>query len=123
MSEHADQCALFEWAEWNASRLPELDLLFAIPNGGARHPAVAAKLKAEGVKAGIPDICLPIARQGKHSLYIELKHGKNRTTDMQERWLHGLREQGMACHVCYGWTEAAMVIVTYLDGNPSDFGL
>ena len=53
-TEHEEQCALFEWADcW----FPMVSaLLFAIPMGGHRHIAVAAKLKAEGVKAGVPDI-------------------------------------------------------------------
>ena len=62
MSEHHEQCALFAWLrlQW-----PDLDRVsFAIPNGGHRHKAVAGKLKAEGVKAGVPDIFIayPIAR-------------------------------------------------------------
>ena len=31
---------------------------FAVPNGGQRNKIVAAKLKSEGVKAGVPDICV-----------------------------------------------------------------
>ena len=34
MSEHDDQCALFQWADMMAQQYPELDLMFAIPNGG-----------------------------------------------------------------------------------------
>ena len=62
-SEHEEQVALFEWAEWNKRQYPELELMFAIPNGGQRHVVVAKKLKDEGVKAGVPDIFLPVARQ------------------------------------------------------------
>ena len=55
MSEHDEQVLIFKWARLSEGRWPELALLFAIPNGGHRHKAVAAKLKAEGVRAGVPD--------------------------------------------------------------------
>ena len=83
MSEHDEQAALFEWATWHTSQCPELGLLFAIPNGGHRHPVVAARLKAEGVRAGVPDICLPVARKGYHGLFVELKFGRNKPTPAQ----------------------------------------
>ena len=54
--EHVEQAALFRWAEFARARLPELTLLHAIPNGGHRHKATAARLKAEGVKRGVPDL-------------------------------------------------------------------
>ena len=57
-SEHQEQVALFRWAEFAIARWPELALMYAIPNGGHRHKAVAAGLKAEGVKRGVPDVCL-----------------------------------------------------------------
>jgi hypothetical protein len=49
-SEHDQQVALFTWANQNLDRYPVLRWMFAVPNGGHRHPAVAGKLKAEGVK-------------------------------------------------------------------------
>ena len=67
-SEHAEQVALFKWAEFAAARWPELTLMHAIPNGGHRNKITAARLKAEGVRAGVPDICLPVARGGWHGL-------------------------------------------------------
>lgn len=123
MSEHDEQCALFAFAAWAAGRVPELSLLHAIPNGGARHPAVAAKLKAEGVKAGIPDVFLPVARGGRNGLYVELKYGKNKTSAEQDRWIDALREQGYAVAVCYGWQEAARKLLGYLRADPQEFGL
>lgn len=76
MTEHEEQKALIEWSAWMSNARPELSLMFAVPNGGDRHPAVAAKLKAEGVKAGVPDIFLPVPRNGYHGLFIELKELK-----------------------------------------------
>src|SRR5262245_8907913 len=100
--EHFEQVALFEWAQYNISRLPELDLLFAIPNGGKRSKAVAGKLKAEGVKAGVPDICLPVARRGYHGLFIELKAEGGQVTELQELFIERVSEQDYFAKVCVG---------------------
>lgn len=112
--EHAEQVALFTWARLQTARTPELALLFAIPNGGHRHKAVAAKLKAEGVKAGVPDICLPVARGSYHGLYIELKAKGGRPTDGQFAWARLLAEQGYYSCFCVGWEEAKKTIENYL---------
>lgn len=114
MSEHDDQAALFQWAEAMFSVWPELRLLHAIPNGGFRGKATAAKLKAEGVKAGIPDVMLPIPRGGYHGLYIEMKFGHNKPRPEQLAWLAELARQGYAAVVCYGWEAARDEITTYL---------
>ncbi len=63
-TEHVEQVSLMRWAALTKRRRPELALLYAIPNGGDRHKAVAAKLSAEGVKSGVPDLCLPVPRLG-----------------------------------------------------------
>lgn len=123
MSEYDEQVALFQFARVFGGRVPELDLLLAIPNGEYRHKATAARLKAAGVKAGVPDVFLPVARDGKHGLWIELKAGKNRTSAFQNLWLKDLHMQGYAAVVCYGWVEAAAKIVTYLGREPREFGL
>lgn len=112
--EHREQVALFRWAALHSGRYPELALLFAIPNGGKRDAVTATRLKAEGVKAGVPDICLPVARQGWHGLFVELKWGYNDTTDMQNAWLADLSDQGYLAVVCHGWQEASEVIRDYL---------
>ena len=112
--EHDEQCALFQWALSQVCVHPELTMLYAIPNGGHRHKAVAAKLKREGVKAGVPDICLPVARGGWHGLYIEMKVGQNKPTKHQERWLENLNEYGYLSVVCWGFEEARQTLIAYL---------
>ena len=62
-AEHREQVKLFAWAEWERIDRPELGLLFAVPNGGRRDAVTGARLKAEGVKAGVPDVWLPVARR------------------------------------------------------------
>jgi len=114
-----EQAALFDWAGWQAAKFPELRLLHAIPNGGYRNKAEAARLKAQGVKAGVPDICLPVARGGWHGLYIELKRddGKSGASVEQKRWLDDLAGQGYVAMMCHGWANAASVVLAYLGGG------
>ena len=123
MSEHAEQAALFEWAAWNETRAPELALLFAIPNGGARHKATAAKMKAEGQRAGVPDCFLPVARRDYHGLWIEMKFGSNQPTPVQRDWDRRLTKQGYIVATCRSWEMAARTIVWYLGYKQEDFGL
>lgn len=113
-SEEEEQVMLFLWAQYNQARVPELELLHHIPNGGKRNIGTAKKLKAQGVKAGVPDIFLPVARNNYHGLYIELKVGNNKTSEQQEKWLNELAVQGYKTEVCYGSKAAIKVIQDYL---------
>lgn len=117
--EHREQAAVVTWANEpeQLERWPELEYLYAIPNGGHRRKSVAARLKAEGVQSGVPDLKLPVARQGYHGLYIEMKYGRNKPTDNQRRWIRFLRRQGYRVEVCYGAEAAKQVIVNYMEEN------
>ncbi|MDI6770118.1 MAG: VRR-NUC domain-containing protein [Anaerolineales bacterium] len=117
MSEHTEQVALFAWAAMQSNLWPELGLLFAVPNGGLRHVRVAEKLKAEGVRRGVPDICLPVPRRQYHGLFIEMKFGKNKPTEEQAAWLQALLQMGYCTAVAYGWQYAARVLENYLEGS------
>lgn len=116
--EGAEQRALFAWAKLNERSHPELALLHAIPNGGKRNPREAANLKAQGVKAGVPDICLPVPRGGCASLYIELKRRQGgRPTQAQLDWMDALKAEGNAVALCYGADAAMTEILRYLEDN------
>lgn len=121
-SEHDEQVMLIQTCETLYARLPELRLLFAIPNGGQRSKAVAGKLKAEGVRAGVPDLFLPVARRGHHGMFIEMKRadGSNHATPEQAAWLSCLRAQGYHCVVAYGATQAIEEILSYLEMKNGD---
>ncbi len=113
-NEAAEQEALFRWAAYEIHAMPELSMLFHIPNEGKRSVATGAAMKRQGLKAGVPDLCLPVPRGGYHGLWIELKAGANKVTPAQRGWLDALQKQGYCCAVCYGWTEAAKDITEYL---------
>lgn len=111
--EHQEQKALIKWCEYMGA---PYNLIFAIPNGGHRHKAVAAKLKAEGVKSGVPDLFLPVAAWGKHGLFIEMKSENGKVTDNQKRWIEALILQDYEPIVCYSFDEARLEIEAWIKG-------
>ena len=115
--EGEEQATLFSWARMQSWKWPELELMYHIPNGGKRTKSEAARFKAEGVKSGVPDIFLPVARGGYHGLYIELKRLRgNSATENQNEWIERLREQGYRAEVCKGWEAASRAITAYMEG-------
>lgn len=114
--EDREQAAVFEWAELMEVICPELGLLHAIPNGGYRPPATAALLKRTGVKPGVPDMFLPVARGSYHGLYIEMKRRTGGKVSVnQKMWLLKLSEEGYKTAVCHGAKEAIRLLESYLD--------
>ena len=111
-SEH--QQALFQWAGLMEAIHPELAMMFHVPNGGKRDKATAIRLKAEGVKPGVPDIVLPVARGNFHSLWIELKVDGGKPSPDQLEWQKNLRREGHCAKICYGWDAARQIIEKYL---------
>lgn len=90
-------------------------LVFHIPNGGSRNKIEAINLKRQGVSPGVPDLCFPIPNKKYHGLFIEMKYGKNKPTENQNRWLEYLNGAGYLALVCYGANEAVDAINDYLN--------
>lgn len=113
-SEATEQIAVIQWCEINKFMYPELKLIFHVPNGGTRNKIEAANLKRQGVKSGVPDLFLPVARHDYNGLFIEMKYGKNKTTENQKIWIEELQGQGYLCQVCNGAEEAVEVLKKYM---------
>lgn len=113
-SENAIQAAYFEWAAYASAKYPELQLLFAIPNGANKTPAERIVFKATGLKSGVPDVFLPVPRGGYHGLFIEFKTEKGKVSDTQKQWLADLAVQGYHVVVCRDMSEAVELTVEYL---------
>jgi hypothetical protein len=124
-TESQEAIAFCDWCRLHESRYPALRWLFAVPNGAARHKVTAGRLKAEGVKAGVPDYLLPYAatRTSPHEfepwfgLAIELKRtnaSPSRTSPEQREWLTHLESQGWCCVVARGAGEAMAAVSEYL---------
>lgn len=117
-TEGEEQRMLFEWAKWACGAHPELALMYHIPNEGKRTGATGGRLVAEGMRKGVPDICLPVARSGYHALYIELKRRKGGVVSEEQRgWIAALNRAGNKAVVAKGWMEAEKVITEYLRGD------
>ena len=118
--EHDEQRRLFQWAACQRVTYPDLQWLYAIPNGGKRSKATAGKLKAEGVKPGVPDVALDVARGGWFGLRLELKRRKkSHVSDVQDAWHRRLWAQGYKVEVCYGWEQASVALIRYLALPPT----
>lgn len=120
-TEHQEQAAYFQWVRAYTPKDRRLALLHAIPNGGLRHKREAIKLKAEGVKPGVPDTFLPVPIQPWHGLYIEFKtRAPNTKASRDQRdTITALHHQGYFAVVCKGWEAAREVTLDYLKGSPS----
>lgn len=134
--EDAAQMAVIRWADApdTRERFPSLQWLFHPANGGARHPAVAAKMKAMGVRRGVPDLLLPVSRGTFSGLAIELKVWQGSATApipehperyrMQPRpeqvdWMAHLEDEGWMVRVCWGAQDAIDTITEYLSPRPT----
>jgi len=124
VSEHTEQCLVIAWAALHEERYPELRTLHAVQNwAGVKGPAEGARRKREGVKAGVPDLHLPVPRGPYSSLYIEMKNpgrggkGKAYPTAEQRAWHEMLRLYTNAVVVCWTAEEAQRVVLDYLEGR------
>ena len=128
-SEHAIQTALFAWAALETKNYPQLKWLYAVPNGFFASSGQKSKMKAEGLRDGVPDLMLPVPKKAVfniattyHGLYIEMKRDKYRNrenggcSEDQLKWLAYLNEAGYKAVVCYSWEEARDIILEYLNG-------
>jgi len=108
-SEHVEQREFVSWVRKNHPKIK----IFAIPNGGLRGIASAAKLKAEGVSAGVPDLFIP-----RLKMFIEMKSTGGKVSDLQAGWLDYLCSEGYVCCVCYSKEEAEAVFTNILLYGP-----
>lgn len=129
MSEQSDQQALFDLLARATPRYPVLIYAMHVPNGEKRDKATAARLKACGVRPGVPDILFFLPRyDAPRNVYycglaIELKTATGRTSVDQERWLEHLCQAGWACQVRREWTDAARDILTWAGADPAEWGI
>lgn len=119
-TEHHIQCAVIYQCRLLERQYPELKGLIAIPNGGARHPAVAAKLKKEGVRKGVPDLFLPLPiPRGPAGLWLVMKSPDGKVSASQKDFMEYLQWAGYKTMVCYSHEEAVGAIVGYLEKRRS----
>ena len=109
-TEHEEQREVVKWFRRKYGPVR----IFAIPNGGFRSRATAARLKAEGVSPGVPDLFIPF-----HRLWVEMKRVKDgRLSTDQKDWQRYLTtECGYHWMVCYGAEDAKTQIDAFMEEN------
>lgn len=115
--EEIEQTCLFRWAALESGAHPELALLHAIPNGGKRSKSEAARMKAAGVKPGVPGHVPAGGPGGVSRLYIELKRRDGGRVSRSKRpgWMPWPGRDTKRA-LCHGWDAAREEIQRYLGG-------
>ena len=121
--EHPEQCAVIDWCELSKKKYPCLAWIYAVPNGARTSISVAKRLKAEGMKKGVPDLFLPCPvyrphepDEWLHGLFIEMKRLKGSTTSKEQKeWHEYLLGAGYEVVVAKGADEAIKFIKEYLE--------
>lgn len=104
-SEHVEQR---EFVSWFRKRYVGVRI-FAIPNGGIRGATTGARLKAEGVSAGVPDLYVPAWK-----LWIEMKRERDYSVSKEQRdWIDYLQKIGDCAIVCRGFSDARTQVLTW----------
>ena len=98
-SELSEHLAL---ASWLRAKVPDA-WWFHPPNGEKRSSSTAAKLRAMGVSAGVPDIVMLEPKR----IVIELKRlGVSKPSKEQAAWLEVFERNGFIVGTCSGWRAA-----------------
>lgn len=115
--EHRIQCAIVKWFYY-AYPAYRGGLFFAVPNGGHRDIRTAARLKAEGVTAGVSDLMMLIPRHGYHALCIEVKTQIGRQSEKQKAWMAKVEAQGFKYAIVRSLDDFAQLACWYLNEPP-----
>lgn len=123
-TERQEQIKVIQYLEM-LKRKGKILFYYAIPNGGSRNPIEAKNMKAEGVRAGVSDICIITL---DIILYIEmkkrakiLKSGKKSTagikvSELQKEFIETVtKNPNIKANVCYGFDEAVKFLNEYIN--------
>ncbi|HMY01639.1 MAG TPA: VRR-NUC domain-containing protein [Agitococcus sp.] len=115
--ESAYQTQVVEWSRWaykaNPSRYPMLNMLHCSLNGVKLSGTQAKVAKGQGMLSGVPDLFLPVPKNGFHGLFIEMKSEKGRVTENQHWFLTNADSVGYKTVICYSAKEAISAIEAY----------
>ena len=115
--ESAHQAQVVEWSRWaykaNPSRYPMLNMLHCSLNGVKLSGTQAKVAKGQGMLSGVPDLFLPVPKNGYHGLFIEMKSEKGRVTENQHWFLTNADSVGYKTVICYSAKEAISAIEAY----------
>ena len=104
-SEHALQVTLLQYLALNAQ--PHA-YWFAVPNAGKRSWRTAQQMKAEGLTAGVADLCF-LLHNGQ-VLWLELKRDKEKQTPAQIVFQSVCENLGHPYYVARSFDEAVKIL-------------
>ena len=117
--ESAYQTQVVEWSRWafkvNPVRYPHLEMLHCSLNGVKLSGTQAKIAKGQGMLSGVPDLFLPVPKNGFHGLFIEMKSDKGRVTENQHWFLTNAESLSYKTVICYSAKEAISAIQAYYD--------
>ena len=116
-TENQIQSAFFSWCATNRRQMPELDLMFSIPNGAYKSQYAQGLFKRTGLRAGVPDVFFPVSRCGFLGMFIEFKSATGRVSPAQKTWIENLTKEGYLVTTCRDWEIAAEMVTLYLKGK------
>ena len=113
--ESAHQAQVIEWSRWayKTGKYPMLNMLHCSLNGVKLSGTQAKIAKGQGMLSGVPDLFLPVPKNGYHGLFIEMKSEKGRVTENQNWFLTNAESLGYKIAVCYSAKEAIAAIQAY----------
>lgn len=121
-TELTEQIRIMQYCKSMEAYNEEYALIYHIPNEGKRKQKTGSNLVKAGLRAGVPDICIPVSHFGMHGLYIELKKDKkSKISKVQKDWIKKLNNQRYVATVCYGADEAIELITAYMEENIKKF--
>jgi hypothetical protein len=121
--EHDEQVQFFLYLRLlEGAGVEEAEMAFAVPNGlRVASIRVARRAVNEGMRAGVPDILVPVARGSKHGLAIEMKSPKGRSTAAQKEWQAKLRMRGWEVAECHSAIIALRTFIDYCKLEPAQY--
>ena len=100
---------------WFCLQYPQMaHSLFAVPNGGRRDERTGAKLKAEGVQAGVSDLILLRRSRDYGALCIEMKTPTGAQSKVQKAWQRQVTADGYKYVVCRSVEDFMREVNAYL---------
>lgn len=112
--EHDIQTAFFDWVRLAKNIHPVLKLVFAVPNAAKRGFKTAARMKAEGLVSGVPDVLFPAPRHGFSGLAMEFKRPGEKPTEAQLEFMDGLLKENWLVVVVTDSEAAIRTVRDYL---------
>ena len=120
-TEHDEQVTVIQYCDVKKITV------FAVPNGAHLSGGIKSRarqmnsLKAEGLRSGILDLMIPIASNGYHGMFIEMKRQEGgKVSEEQKAWIKLLNENGYRAVVCKGAKAAISEIEIYMEEKRDD---